>query len=271
MRRRLVSREAEPVSPPSRRGGSVSVPPARPASGWSPSSRRRVCGGSLWSAIVSERPGSSAPVSAPRAPRRAADLLRRRRRVPLGQGRRREVGLAGSPHPVASDGPHVLAAAPRPADCACRKEPASRGPSSDSSPSPLLTGRAPRASSLASRNVSARCEASTELSTSHLHPCTSAVITDFLDTLICLKRRARSQSRGVAEAPVRRAVVSAVLWLAPLAGTQGAGGGGGQPLRGCRCHGCEGCQRACVTAQGPVWAPCAATDGEDGFNVQRDC
>lgn len=101
-----------------RRGGSVSVPPARPASGWSPSSRRRVCGGSLWSAIISERPGSSAPVSAPRAPRRAADLLRRRRRVPLGQGRRREVGLAGSPHPVASDGPHVLAAAPRPTDCA---------------------------------------------------------------------------------------------------------------------------------------------------------
>lgn len=101
-----------------RRGGSVSVSPARPASGWSPSSRRRVCGGSLWSAIVSERPGSSAPVSAPRAPRRAADLLRRRRRVPLGQGRRREVGLAGSPHQVASDGPHVLAAAPCPADCA---------------------------------------------------------------------------------------------------------------------------------------------------------
>lgn len=159
MRRRLVSREAEPVSPPSRRGGSVSVPPARPASGWSPSSRRRVCGGSLWSAIVSERPGSSAPVSAPRAPRRAADLLRRHRRVPLGQGRRREVGLTGSPHPVASDGPHVLAAAPRPADCACRKEPASRGRSSDSGPCPLLTGRAPRASSLASRNVSARCEA----------------------------------------------------------------------------------------------------------------
>lgn len=112
---------------------------------------------------------------------------------------------------------------------------------------------------------------SPELSTSHLHLCTSAVITDFLDTLICLKRRARSQSRGVAEAPVRRAVVSAVLWLAPLAGTQGAGGGGEQPLRGCRCHGCEGCQGACVTAQGPVWAPCAATDGEDGFNVQRDC
>lgn len=101
-----------------RRGGSVSVPPARPASGWSPSSRRRVCGESLWSAIVSERPGSSAPVSAPRAPRRAADLLRRRRRVPLGQGRRREVGLTGSPHRVASDGPHVLAAAPCPADCA---------------------------------------------------------------------------------------------------------------------------------------------------------
>lgn len=73
---------------------------------------------------------------------------------------------------------------------------------------------------------------SPELSTSHLHPCTSAVITDFLDTLICLKRRVRSQSRGVAEAPVRRAVVSAVLRLAPLAGTQGAGGGGGDSHSG---------------------------------------
>lgn len=52
-------------------------------------------------------------------------------------------------------------------------------------------------------------------------------MTNFRDRLICLKHRALSRSNEAADASVRRAVVSAVLWLAQLAGIGGGHHAGG--------------------------------------------